>query len=78
MFELNLYECKPFLREAAVFIFHDLLNCDNNVKTGISYLLFCKSKFEYLRDVEIRILDPYHDEKLALEGSVFEFWLDLS
>ena len=62
LFELNFYECKPFLREAAVFIFHDMTNCENNVKTGISYLLYCKSRFEYLRDVEIRILDPYHNE----------------
>ena len=74
LMELNLYEAKPFLKLAARLIFSELTCCENNVKIGISYLLFCKTRFEYLRDLEIRILDPFHNEQLALEMSIFEFW----
>ena len=78
LLELNVFEAKPFLKLAVRLIFDELICCENNVKIGISYLLFCKSRFEFLRDLEIRLLDPFHDEQLALEMSIFEFWQSLT
>ena len=59
------------MKQAAKLIFSQMFVCENNVAIGLGYLLFCKTKYEFLKCPEIRDLDPYYNEQIALEISIF-------